>query len=227
MKKIAYLLTSGLLLLAFAFNIGCKTEPKAVEEPIPAANYSAYMVTIPVSSFDTFKTVFLSLDSLRTAYGITRKTLGRGTDDPNLAVVFNSATDLAKAKEFSNLPEVNAAREAGTVTGTSTFYYMNVIRIDTTVIPQNDRVLLSHKVNDFDAWLKVYDEEGKSGRAAHGLIDRGMARDASDPNIVYIAFAISDKEKAMARMQSEDLKTLMTNAGVAGPPNILFYTLDK
>lgn len=67
----------------------------------------------------------------------------------------------------------------------------------------------------------------RSVRAENGLLDRALARDADDPNTVYIVFAISDKEKSMARMQSEELKKTMTDAGVEGAPSFFYYTLDK
>ena len=58
------------------------------------------------------------------------------------------------------------------------------------------------------------------------MVERGMARGMDDPNMVYIVFAVTDMDKAKARITSEELKTLMTDAGVEGPPSITFYTLQ-
>ena len=53
-----------------------------------------------------------------------------------------------------------------------------------------------------------------------------MARSMEDPNVVYILFAVSDWEKANERANSEDLKKLMTDAGVEGPPTFVKYKLQ-
>ena len=58
-------------------------------------------------------------------------------------------------------------------------------------------------------------------------MDRGLARDIDDSNLIYIVFAISDMEKAKTRMNSIALKKLMMDAGVEGPPTISFYRLEK
>jgi hypothetical protein len=71
----------------------------------------------------------------------------------------------------------------------------------------------------------VYQAEGKAKRAENGLVERGMARDIDDPNRVTVVFAITDMVKAKARVGSEELKKLMTDAGVEGPPQIVFYKL--
>jgi hypothetical protein len=59
------------------------------------------------------------------------------------------------------------------------------------------------------------------------LTDRGLARGIDDQNMVYIVFAITDKEKATARMNSEELKKIMTDAGVDGAPQIMYYNLAE
>ena len=109
------------------------------------------------------------------------------------------------------------------VTAPPTIEFANTIRNDTTKTDINDRILVKHKVKDFDAWLKVYDDEGMDKRKSFGLVDRALARGMDDPNIVYIVFAVSDWDKANTRMQSEELKKLMTDAGVEGPPTFTKY----
>ncbi len=87
--------------------------------------------------------------------------------------------------------------------------------------------MVTHKVKDFDAWLKVYDGEGKATRASQGMVDRVLARGIDDPNIVHIVFAVTDMAKAKAAISSEAKKKLMTSAGVEGPPTIEFYKQVK
>ena len=84
-------------------------------------------------------------------------------------------------------------------------------------------VLVTHKVKDFDAWLKVFDAEGTATRATYGLVDVVLARGLNDSNLVHIVFDISDMAKAKARMNDPALKKIMTDAGVISAPKIEFY----
>ena len=117
--------------------------------------------------------------------------------------------------------------QKGGVVGAPLIKYITVIRNDTTSIETKDRLMISHHVKDFDAWLKVFDSEGKESRATSGLIDRGSARGVDDPNTVYVLFAVTDLAKAKARSASPELKKLMTDAGVDGPPSADFYKLVR
>ena len=109
--------------------------------------------------------------------------------------------------------------------GAPTFSYIDVVRNDDTKIDQKERLMVVHKVKNYNAWLKVYDGEGKETRAANGLIDRGLGRGVNDSNMVYIVFAITDMAKAKARLSSPELKKIMTDAGVEGAPKSFFYRI--
>ena len=86
-----------------------------------------------------------------------------------------------------------------------------------------ERVEITHKVKDFDAWVKVYDAEGKDKRASEEMVDGVLARCIDDPNIVHILFAITDMAKAQAAIASAAKKKLMLKDGVEGVPTIDFY----
>ncbi len=227
MKQLTLFLSACFMVCLIVFTQGCKTEPKAVEAPIPSVDTKVIMIKHPVKDYNVWKPVYTAHDSVRQSYGISQLSLGRGADDPNMVIVIERITDMAKAKEFLALPDLKTTMDSAGVSGPPSVAFANVMRNDTTEIPQLDRVMIAHKVRDFEAWLKVYDSEGRSVRAENGLLDRALARDADDPNTVYIVFAISDKDKAMARMQSEELKKTMTDAGVEGAPSFFYYTLDK
>jgi hypothetical protein len=89
-----------------------------------------------------------------------------------------------------------------------------------------DGVSVSHRVKNFDVWFKAY-ESDSTGRSANGLIERGIARNLQDSNTVSILFEVSDMAKAKARMSSPDLKKIMEDAGVEGPPTVRWYRLIK
>jgi len=224
MKQLTLLFSVGMLLCLFSC-APAKEGPKA--EDMNLANpYKAMMVRHGVSNYDTFKTVFIAHDSMRMANGIKVLAYGRGIDEPNTIIVLNEISDLQKAKDFGASADLkNAMMKAGATTAPM-IDFMTVIRDDTSKISTMDRIMVSHHVKDFDAWLKVYDAEGKAKRAENGLVDRGMGRGIDDPNMVYLLFAVTDAAKAKARSESEELKKLMTDAGVDSAPAFFSFKWD-
>ena len=195
--------------------------------PLAFTPFKIMIVKHAVANFDKWRTVYLAHDSMRMAYGITHYRFGRGMDDSNMVVVFDKVADIQKAKDFAMLPNLKDAMQKAGVKGKPDFSNADVVWNDDSPIDQTERVLVSHTVKDFDAWKKVFDAEGKTKRLENGLIDRGLARGVEDPNMVYIVFAVSDMAKAKARINSEELRKLMTDAGVTGPPQIFFYKLAE
>jgi len=103
------------------------------------------------------------------------------------------------------------------------YSYAEMVRYDDSPRKYAEGLSVAHHVKDFDVWLKAFDSTGPSVRATHGLIDRGIARDFHDPNMVYVTFEISDMAKARARMASPELKKIMENSGVDTPPTFRWF----
>jgi quinol monooxygenase YgiN len=189
--------------------------------------FKVLLVQHKVKNFDKWKAGYMAHDSMRNAYGISRYGLGRVIGDTNTILVFDKINDIAKAKEFAASPSLKDAMQKAGVIGKPKFSYADVVRNDDSKIDQAERVMVAHHVKDYDGWLKAYDGEGKATRAANGLLDRGLARGVEDPNMVYIVFAITDMTKAKARINSPELKKLMTDAGVDKTPEITYYKLGE
>jgi hypothetical protein len=209
-------------------NGGDKQEEKkpATADSSTAVAFKPFKLMIiqhKVANFGKWEEGYLAHDSMRLSFGISKYRLGRGMEDSNMVIAIDIINDVQKAKEFAGSADLKAAMQKAGVMGAPTISYLEVIRNDSSKIDQTDRVLVSHKVKDFDTWLKAYDAEGKAKRMENGLIDRAIGRGTDDPNMVYIAFAISDMAKAKARMGSDELKKIMTDAGVEGPPTVFMY----
>ena len=189
--------------------------------------FKLLVVQHKVADFAKWKAGYLAHDSMRMAYGLSQFRLGRGLDDSNMVFVVNKMTDVQKAKDFAASPGLKDAMQKAGVVGPPTISYIDVVRTDTSMLPQQERVMVTHKVKDFDAWLKVFDAEGKATRASFGMVDRILGRSADDPNMVYLVFAITDMVKAKARSSSPELKKLMTDAGVEGPPTVVYFKLGQ
>lgn len=82
-------------------------------------------------------------------------------------------------------------------------------------------MFVRHRVNNYEDWKRVYDDFG-SVRKEKGVTGASVHRDANDPNAITITHQFKDMNAATAFANSEDLKSAMANAGVAGPPDIWF-----
>lgn len=238
MKNVKKILVPVLLLVFTVAFLSCKkdkTGKMETEEEMPmdtvaeAAAFSPFKVIVikhKVADYDKWRKEYDAHDSVRQAYGISHYVIGRGMDDRNTVMVIDKMNDVMKAKEFSAMPSLKEAMKKAGVTGSPEFAYYEVIRNDESKINLKDRLMVTHRVKDFDAWVKVYDAEGVAKRMEEGLIDRGMARSVDDPNMVTLVFAISDMDKAKASINSEEKKKLMTEAGVEGAPQMFYYKLE-
>jgi hypothetical protein len=183
--------------------------------------YTMVVVEQPIPSFDLWLPVFNAHDADRKASGLTVLRIGRIMEDSNKVLIRMKADDLNKAKEFSKGIKKDL-EDAGYAVDPK-ISYVTVIRDDSSYTNIKERALVSYHVKDFDSWLKIYDEKGKATRETHGLIDRGLARGAEDPNMVYILFAISDMRKARIRFNSSELRKILRNAGVDSRMTVSYY----
>jgi quinol monooxygenase YgiN len=82
-------------------------------------------------------------------------------------------------------------------------------------------MFVRHTVNDYGNWKRVYDQLA-SVRKERGVTSASVHRDPKDPNTIIVTHQFKDMNAATAFANSEDLKSAMADAGVAGPPEIWF-----
>jgi quinol monooxygenase YgiN len=78
-----------------------------------------------------------------------------------------------------------------------------------------------HKVNDYGTWKSAYDQFAAT-RQKKGVTGASVHRDVEDPSIIIVTHQFKDLGAARAFASSEDLKSTMAKAGVAGPPEFWF-----
>jgi len=201
------------------------TAAKAPEPAAPVKPANIMIVIHKVANYAKWLPGYESHDSMRTAYGLHNSLIARGTKDSNMVMVVCRMDDAAKAKEFAALPSLKDAMKKGGVIGAPTISYVDMQMLDTTA-NGTSRVLITHKVKDWDAWKKVFDAD-KPNRMAAGLTDRALGYSVGDNHSVTIALVISDMKKAEDFFKSPELKKIMEEAGVEGPPNFFYYTIAK
>jgi hypothetical protein len=237
MKQIKFFMASIVVSMAFLSSCNSpeektKTETtadttaavKAPETPPPAAKPGNVMIIQEhVANFAKWKPMYESNDSIRRAYGLSSYIIGRGMSDSNKLVVIFKMDDPAKAKELTASQGMKDRMKKAGVSN-PTFTFLNVVFDDSSPIEQTARLMMTHKVKDWDAWKKVFDSH-KQARIDAGLIDRGLGYSVDDNHMVSIVFAITDMAKAKAFLSSPDLKAKMAEAGVEGAPTSTFYNI--
>ncbi|HAO04422.1 MAG TPA: hypothetical protein DCQ15_07030 [Chitinophagaceae bacterium] len=177
---------------------------------------------ISVKDYTTWKNIF-DLDSVaRKASGLNLIVIGRGMNKSNDLTIYLSVSDRQKAKDFANSPRLKEVREKAGVISIPDVNYYHILRFNPDA-KEKLWVVVTHKVKDFGAWLKVFDAEGAATRLSQGFDDVVLARGIDDSNNVQLVFDIKDLTKAKAALASEEKIKLMESAGVIGKPSIEFY----
>jgi hypothetical protein len=199
-------------------------EPAPAPVAEPAKPVNVMVIQHKVANYAKWKPLYESHDSVRRAHGLSNYVLGRGLDDSNLVMIVLRMDDVAKAKEFAALPGLKETMKKGGVIGKPTFTYIDAVMSDQSPIDQTTRLRVTHKVKDFDAWKKEFDDH-KQARIDAGLADRALGYSDGDKHMVSSVFVVNDLQKAKAFIKSADLKEKMAKAGVEGPPSFFFYNV--
>jgi len=83
------------------------------------------------------------------------------------------------------------------------------------------KVIVRHKVKDFNAWKPFFVGDAKRQRDA-GFTHWHLTRSKHDPNEVVIIFESTDLDKAKQLISDPSLAELMKKAGVQDQPTFLF-----
>ena len=173
-----------------------------------------------VKNFAKWRAAYDAGDSARVANGLHNFVIGRGAEDSSMVLVALTVDDTTKAKQFGESADLKATMQKAGVVGTPQVRLNEMFRLVTDTA--SNRVVVMHKVKDFDTWKKVFDSH-KQTRTDAGLTDRSYGYSTSDHNMVSVVFTVNDMAKAKAFMDSKDLKDKMTEAGVIGKPDVFAY----
>lgn len=203
------------VLLCLGMNISqAQTKFTVVEINFMAKDYASWKIGFDQDS------VF------RKPAGLGFVAVGQSIDNPNHISLVLSIADMEKAKAFMADPRLKEVMAKNGVISKPEFNFWNILRVN-MASKEPQYVLITHKVKDFDAWVKVFDKEGADTRLASGLVDVALARGVEDPNLVHLVFDIKDMAKVKARLADPALKQIMIDGGVEGMPTFEFYNVGK
>ncbi len=203
------------------------TTVKSTDSPVVAVKPSDILVVMhKVKDYGKWKPIFESDDSAQLANGLTRTVVGRGIDDSNMVLIGFKMNDYEKAKAMSGAPALKDKMNKAGVTSAPSFDYVNMVMMDTNTNSSTNRVIIMHKVKDWDAWKKSFDSH-KQTRMDNGLTDRGVGYSMDDNHMVTVVLVINDMAKAKAFMNSQELKDKMAESGVEGKPTVFMYRVAE
>jgi len=225
------LLFSAILLLSVSCNSGeDKKNSKASDSTAsamaaqPATPKEIMIIKHKVANYAKWKPGYDSDDSVRVANGLHNHIVSRGVEDSNMVMIVMYMDDANKAKAFAANPKLKEVMQKAGVTGVPEMDYVHRVMNDTTNTQQTARVMIKHKVKDWDAWKKVFDDH-KQARMDAGLTDKMVGYTVGDNHMVTLVCVVSDMVKAKAFMNSKDLADKMKAGGVEGPPSVFFYNV--
>jgi hypothetical protein len=189
---------------------------------MPPLPFNAVVIKHSVADYSKWKPLFDSDSTFRNAAGMHLIGVARGIENQNEVDIPFRIDDVQKAKAFASDPRLKAVMQKGGVTSAPSVKFIKVLRMSEAIAKPSDFAEITHKVKDFDAWLKVFDAEGSAVRANDGLEDGVLARGIDDPNLVYLVFKITDLAKAKAAFVNPARQKIMHDAGVIGKPEIYF-----
>jgi hypothetical protein len=79
-----------------------------------------------------------------------------------------------------------------------------------------------HRVSDYDAWRKVYDEVAPVQKAG-GVTAESVYRAKDDPNNVLVMHHFSTMAEAEAFLENNEIREAMGRGGVEGVPRFELY----
>ena len=81
------------------------------------------------------------------------------------------------------------------------------------------RLYVRHPVNDYATWRAAYDSTAEF-RAANAVTGQAVYQAVDDPNDVTVWHDFDTVEAAQTFAGLDELKNIMMEAGVAGPPTV-------
>lgn len=184
---------------------------------------AAVVIRLQVADFDKWKEVFDSAEPTRREHGIVGHHINRSKDDPNNLSVYLAASDVEKAKAWATSDELKSAMAEAGVSGAPDFVWMKPLREEIVWDRDLPAMMISHRVDDVDAWLAAYDD-ARDLQRSHGIVGHAANQSIDDESQIIVYHQAESFDKLQAFMSLDELKSTMKEAGVVSEPEVSFHT---
>ena len=182
----------------------------------------AVVTRFQVADFDAWKAVFDDNEPRRRAAGFVGHHINQAEGDPNRLAIYLAAEDVDRAKAFTTSDELKSIMAKSGVTSKPEFLWMTPAREAVIWDRELPAMLLTHQVEDFDAWLARYDAADELQRS-NGIVGHAANRSMDDPSLAVVYHQAESFETLQSFLGSDDLKAAMKEAGVVSEPEVTFH----
>jgi len=186
---------------------------------------AAILVSYSVADFDHWKATFDSHEPDRIGAGYVGHHINRAENDPNSISLYLAVGDMEKAKAFAASDELKAAMQEAGVTSVPDFLWVKPVAEDVIWDRELPAVIITHTVDDFDAWLAEYKSaEADAMREAGGIIGHAANQGIDNPSLALVYHQAESFDTLRALVASDELRAVMKEAGVNSEPEFSYHT---
>ncbi len=183
---------------------------------------AALLISYPVADFDTWKAVFDANEQSRIDNGYVGHHVNRAEDDPNSLAVYLAIGDLERARAYVTSDDVKALMAEAGVAGAPEFTWVRPLRENVVWDRELPAMVITHHVEDLDAWLAGYDGADELQRSS-GIIGHAANASMDDPSLVVVYHQAESFDALRDLLGSAELKAAMKEAGVVSEPEVTFH----
>lgn len=183
---------------------------------------AAVILRYEVADFDAWKAVFDAHEQSRIDSGFVGHHINRAEDDPNELGVFLAVGDVDKARAYASSDELRALMASAGVTTVPEVMWMTPLRESVEWVRELPGMILSHHVENVDAWLEGYDGADELQRA-NGIVGHAANQSMDDPSLIVVYHQAESFDTLRAFLRNDDLKAVMKEAGVTSEPEVTFH----
>jgi hypothetical protein len=184
---------------------------------------AAVLLGSRVADFDAWKAVFDANEQNRIDNGILGHHINRAEDDPNRLNVYLAVGDVERATKWAGSDALKQVMASAGVLGAPVRTWMTPVRESIIWDRELPAIVVTHRVEDFDAWLAGYDAADEVRRSG-GIVGHATNRSIDDPSIAIVYHQAESFDDLRSFLDSEDLQLAMKQAGVVSEPEVTFHT---
>lgn len=184
---------------------------------------AAVVLGARVADFDAWKAVFDANEQNRIENGVLGHHINRAEEDPNSVNVYFAVGDEAKVRAWLESDALRSVMASAGVLSAPVVRWMKPVVESILWDRELPAFIVSHRVEDFDAWLAGYNAADDVRRAG-GIVGHAANRSTDDPSIAVVYHQAESFDELRSFLDSEDLQLAMKKAGVASEPEVTFHT---
>jgi len=202
------------IILVMIVLAGCGTMPSSSTETVYSGK-TAMRITHSVRDFSEWLKVYKEVSDSNSLIS-----LYVSPENPNLVTVYEFTSSHEEARKKFDSEQMRRTMKRAGVSSEPVITYFDIKYRRNASSKKMYRVEITHDVEDYDTWKKVFDT-GEQRRINAGLELRGIFLDADNPTMVGVVLATDNVEKLREMMASEEFQKIKKEAGIASKEMIL------